>query len=97
MQAFEAGIIDIKDLQIAKERVNKEQELLEMEKSRAIIPRKSEIEETIRREAKNILWLWEHGELPVLHNALRLVIDCIIILDGKVPEVRLAQDLFSPE
>lgn len=97
LQAFEAGIIDIKDLQIAKERVKKEQELLELEKARSSTPIKSEIEETIRREAKNILWLWEHGELPVLHNALRLVIECIIILGGKVPEVRLAQDLFSPE
>lgn len=95
IQAFENGLIEERDLRIARDRINKERELLQMEKARAKMPAVTEITEMITREAKHLLWLWNNGELPVIQNAVRKLISTAIVTDNEVSDVRLATDLLS--
>ncbi len=97
IQAYENGLISDRDLRIARERVEKERRLLEKEKARALnqAPGAAEIEKMIGTEAKKLLWLWNYGELPVVQNALRIILDSVIVKDRKIQDVRLAKDLFT--
>lgn len=97
IQAYENGLISERDLKIARERVERERQLLLQEKERAKLPEKSAIKEAIQKEAKRLLWLWDNGELPVIQNTLRTIIDSIVVLDGQVVDIRLSEELFSPE
>ncbi|MDI3311392.1 MAG: recombinase family protein [Thermoanaerobacterium sp.] len=96
IQAFENGLISERDLKIARERVERERQLLLQEKERAKLPEKNEIREIIQKEAKQLLWLWDNGELPVIQNTLRTIIDSIVVLDGQVVDIKLSEELFSP-
>jgi site-specific DNA recombinase len=96
IQAFENGLISERDLRIARQRVEKERELLEQDRQRTQAPAEEEVRQMIRKEAKQLLWLWQHGELPVLQNALRIIIDGIVIVDSKIAEIRLSEELFLP-
>lgn len=95
IQAFENGLIDERDLRIARDRINKERELLQLERARAKVPAITEITEMITREAKQLLWLWNNGELPVVQNAIRKLISTVVVTDNEVADVRLATDLLS--
>lgn len=97
IQAYENGLISERDLKIARERVERERQLLLQEKERAKLPEKSAIKEAIQKEAKRLLWLWDNGELLVIQNTLRTIIDSIVVLDGQVVDIRLSEELFSPE
>jgi len=97
IQAYENGLISERDLKIARERVERERQLLLQEKERAKLPEKSAIKEAIQKEAKRLLWLWDNGELPVIQNTLRTIIDSIVVLDGQVVDIRLSEELFSPD
>lgn len=97
IQAYENGLIGERDLLLARERVEKERQLLQQEMDRLKTPNKKEIIQAIKSQAKQLLWLWESTELPVIQNALRLIIDSVIVLDGHVTDIRLSKELFSPE
>lgn len=97
IQAFENGLIGERDLRLARERVEKERELLELERKRIKTPDKTEIIKAIQGQAKHLLWLWENAELSVIQNALRVIIDSIIVLDRQIIDIRVSKELFSPE
>ncbi|MDN5324134.1 MAG: site-specific recombinase [Clostridia bacterium] len=93
IEAYENGLIGAKDLKIARERIEKERELLELEKSRAQKPQKSEIEEFVRAESKQLLWAWNNADLPVLHKQLRLIFKDFVALNNKIVDYRYTEDL----
>lgn len=97
IQAFENGLIGERDLKIARDRIDKEREFVEEERKRiqADAPAKNQIRQLVKKEAKQLLWLWENGEMPVIQNTIRMIIDEIIVLDGKIAEIRLSDELFS--
>lgn len=97
IQAYENGLISDHDLKIARERVERERELLEREKARALseAPDKSDIEEAISAEAKKLLWLWNNAELPVIQNTLRTILDSVIVKDRKIQDILLSRLLFE--
>ncbi len=97
IQAFENGLIGERDLKIARDRIEKEREFIEQERSRAQteVPAKDRIRQIVRKEARQLLWLWENGEMPVIQNTLRMIIDHIVVIDRKVAEIRLSDELFS--
>lgn len=97
IQAYENGLISDRDLRIARERVEKERELLRQQWERATLPKKNEIMDAIKKEAMQLLWLWNHGELAVIQNSLRLLINKIVALDGKILDIELNQELFTPD
>lgn len=97
IQAYENGLIGDKDLRLARERVEKERELLKQERKCMKMPDKTEIIKAIQGQAKQLLWLWENAELSVIQNALRLIIDSIVVLDRQIIDIRLSKELFSPE
>lgn len=97
IQAYENGLIDDEDLKIARERIQKERELLEDEKSRAARPDPQAVQKQLSQAAKRVLWLWESGELPVLHNTMRQILESVEVKDRKLVGFRLARDLISPE
>jgi len=66
IQAYENGLISERDLCIARERVEAERKLLEEQKKRAADFSAFEIENKIKNEAKQLHWLWENGELPLI-------------------------------
>lgn|GEM_PF-1063398 len=93
IQAFENGLIDERDLRIARDRITKERELLSLEKDRALFPALSELQELMKKEASQLLWLWNNGELPVLHNTIRKLISEVVVTDREVSDVRLSSEL----
>ncbi len=95
--AYENGLIGDNDLRLARERIEKERQLLAEEKARAQAPQVEKISAAIQKEAKQALWLWEHGELPVLQNAIRGLIDSVVIRDRQVVDVRIAGDILGIE
>ena len=97
IQAFENGLISERDLKIARDRIEKEREVLEQERKRiqVEVPARDKIRQLVSKEAKQLLWLWENGELPVIQNTLRMIIDHIVVIDGKIAEIRLSDELFS--
>lgn len=97
IQAYENGLISDRDLKIARERIEKERALLQQERERAKIPQQAEIMKFIKKEAKQLLWLWNNGELPVIQSAIRTILETIIVLDGKVVDFVESPSLFSPE
>lgn len=97
IQAYENGLISDRDLKIARDRIEKERALLVQERERANIPQKSDVIRFIQKEAKQLLWLWNNGDLPVIQNTMRTIFDRIIILEGKVVDTVLSEELFSPE
>lgn len=97
IQAYENGLIGERDLLLARERVEKERQLLQQEKERLKAPDRQEIIQTIKKQAKQLLWLWENAELQVIQNALRTIIDSVVALDGQVIDIRLSKEIFSPE
>lgn len=94
IQAYENGLISDRDLKIARDRIEKERELLEEEKKRANRPMESKIESLIKRQAKQLLWLWNNGELPIIQDSLRILFDSFVVLDGKITESRFAESIF---
>lgn len=97
IQAYENGLIGERDLLLARERVEKERQLLQQEKERLKAPDRQEIIQAIKKQAKQLLWLWENAELQVIQNALRIIIDSVVVLDGQVIDIRLSKEVFSPE
>lgn len=97
IQAYENGLIGERDLRLARERVEKERQLLQEEKKRMKAPDRIEIIHTIQSQAKQLLWLWENAELQVIQNALRTIINSVIVLDGQIIDIRLSKEIFSPE
>jgi site-specific DNA recombinase len=98
IMAFEKGLIFERDLALARDRVEKEREHLEEEKKRVDHgPNRQEIVKAITGQAKQLLWLWENGELAVIQNAVRLILDSVVVKDGQVIDIRLSKELFSPE
>jgi site-specific DNA recombinase len=97
IQAYENGLISDRDLKIARERVEREREFLEKEKARALSgpPGTSALEKTIGPEARKLLWLWNNGELPVIQNTLRTILDSITVKDRKIQEIFLSRVLFE--
>jgi hypothetical protein len=49
----------------------------------------------VQKQAKHLLWLWENGEMPVIQNAIRVIIKEIIVVDSKLADIRLSEELFS--
>lgn len=97
IQAYEDGIITSRDLKIARERIDKERELLELEKERSKTPQKSEIEKLLQDEAKQLCWLWNNAELPILQNKLKIIFDTFTTAENKIVGYQFSEDLFSPE
>lgn len=97
IEAFENGLIGERDLRLARERIEKERELLIQERKCIKAPDKTEIIKAIQGQAKQLLWLWDNAALPVIQNALRVIIDSIIVLDRQIIDIRLSKELFSPE
>lgn len=95
IQAYENGLISESDLRMARERVERERIILEEERKRTKILYNDKLKEEVQKGAKQLLWIWNNGELPILQNTLRLLIDSIIILDGKIVDVRLSDEFFS--
>lgn len=97
IQAYENGLISDRDLKIARDRVERERELLQKEKARALskAPGASEVEKTISAEAKKLLWLWNNGELPVIRNTLRTILDSVIVKDRRIQDILLSRALFE--
>jgi len=95
IQAFENGLISERDLLMARERVEKERELLEQSRQRTKAPAEDHIRQSILNQAKQLLWLWDNGDLPVLQNTLRRIFDHIVIVDGAVSDIRLAAELYA--
>lgn len=94
IQAYENGLISDHDLRIARDRIEKERELLEKEKARANPPQLDEIKRFICKEAKQLLWLWNNGDIPIIQNMLRTIMDSAVVLDGKVVDIKLSENLF---
>jgi site-specific DNA recombinase len=96
IQGWTDGLITGHDLKIATDRAEKERELIQQEKERAATPQSSQVETVIQNEAKQLLWLWNHGELSEIHNSLRILFDGITILDGQI-YIEYSKELLSPE
>lgn len=97
IQAFENGLIGERDLKIARDRIDKERKLIEEERHRiqAGSPTTDWIRQLAQKQAKHLLWLWENGEMPVIQNAIRVIIKEIIVVDSKLADIRLSEELFS--
>jgi site-specific DNA recombinase len=91
IQAYEMGLISEVDLRLARDRIEKEREILRQE--RAQQPKNNDLTGLIKDEAKKLIWLWNNGELPELQHFLRNIIGQITILDGKA-YLDLSPDLF---
>lgn len=94
IQAYENGLISDRDLRIARDRISKERELLALERERAHSPALSEIQEVMKKEAKQLLWLWNNGELPVLQNAIRKIISEVVVTDREIADIKLSSETF---
>ncbi len=97
IQAYENGLIGERDLQLARERVEKERDALVEEHLRAAAPLEADIKSLVLHEARQALWLWDHGELPVLHATLRRIFDHIVVREGAIAEYRLAEDIYASD
>jgi site-specific DNA recombinase len=97
IQAYENGLIGERDLRLARERLEKEREMLEQERQRATTPTEDHIRQSVLREAKQLLWLWDNGDLSVLHDTLRRIIDHIVVVNREIAEIRLAEELYELE
>lgn len=97
IQAYENGLISDRDLKIARDRVERERELLEKEKARALseAPGAGNVEKAVSAEAKKLLWLWNNGELPVIQNTLRIILDSVIVKDRRIQDILLSRTLFE--
>lgn len=97
IQAFEDGLIDSNDLRIARERVLKERELLVEDIKRAEETENVLAKDYLVSNAKHALWLWDHGEMPILQNTLRHILDCFLVEDGHITSYRFNPGLITIE
>ncbi|MGI6542095.1 MAG: zinc ribbon domain-containing protein [Limnochordia bacterium] len=95
IQAYENGLIGERDLQIARDRVEKERELILQERDRIEAPTQDTIRQAVLNQAQQLLWLWESGELPVVQNALRKLFDHVVVINGSISDFRLSPELYD--
>lgn len=95
IEAYENGLISERDLRMARERVEKEREMLQQEKARVLsqTPTMRDAKRILRSKAKQLLWLWDNGEIRAVQNALKGILDSVIVIDRKIQDIRLSKDL----
>ncbi|NLK51939.1 MAG: recombinase family protein [Syntrophomonadaceae bacterium] len=94
IQAFENHLITEKDLELARKRIDRERaSLAAAERNRVGQGLPAEVEGLMQEEAKQLLWLWRNGDLPLIREALRTLFNSIVIRDKKIVDYRLAESL----
>lgn len=95
IEAFENGIITLDELKEAKERVEKEKAVLTEQKNRAETVQHHDVIKQLKAEAKEIVWMWKHGDLEIIRNSLVNIFESVTVADRKIADYLLNKDLFE--
>jgi site-specific DNA recombinase len=95
IQAYENGLIGERDLRIARERLDHERTILLQAQEQVESPTENDVRAAVLRESRSLLWLWNHGELCVIQDALRRLIDHIVVRGGRVAELCISDALYA--
>lgn len=91
VEAYEEGVLTSAEL--ARERTR-----LEAQRSR-VMPRVQQTQDSTTQEPSvpdRLSWLWNEAPISALHRFLQLVIDCCVVTDRRLTEVRLSSLLLPP-